>query len=263
MLIKNFVKNGYLVTNEILNEDEIISLRNEINEEFLISGNQVAKKLVDFKNLNLVKKIINLYNHSSIKDVLHQIKKKYNTEVALLPTFQVHKNYHVNLKEFHGWHRDCGGELKYNYCKNILYSDSYFFSKIGIYLQRNGNYGGSIDIIKKSHKNFSRSKVFIRKIRNIPLRIAIFLHKYLNKFYNILPENMIMLFLNAEKLNPKLGSAVFFDSRIIHRGSPIEKKNLEKVEFKKGEYHAKLPEYANKFSIYCQIGNKKYRFIYV
>ena len=114
MEIKNFIKNGYLVTNEILNEDQIIPLREEINEEFIISGNQVQKKLVDFKNPTLVKKIINLYNHPSIQGVLKEINNKYNTEVAILPTFHVHKNYHVNLKEFHGWHRDCGGELKYN-----------------------------------------------------------------------------------------------------------------------------------------------------
>jgi hypothetical protein len=255
MLIKNFIKNGYLVTNEIFYEDQIFLLRKEINEEFLISGNPLTKKLVDFKNINLAKKIINFYHHSSIQDVLYQIKKNYNTEVALLPSFEVHKNYHVNLKEFHGWHRDCGGELEYDYCKNIIYSDNYFFSKIGIYLQKNGDYGGSIDIIKKSHKNFSRKKIIFRKIRSVPLKFVIFFNKYLNKFYNILPEKLIMFCLNAIKLNPKLGTAVFFDSRIIHRGSPIAKKNLDKVEFKKGKYHASLPENVNKFSIYCQVGN--------
>jgi hypothetical protein len=257
MEINNFIKNGYLVTNEILNEDEIISLREEIDKEFIISGNQVAKKLVDFKNISLVKKIINLYNHSSIQSVLKEIRIKYNTEVALLPTFVVHKNYHVNLKEFHGWHRDCGGELRYNYCKDIIYTNDYFFSKIGFYLQKNEDYGGSIDIIKNSHKNFSKNKVFFRKIKNIPLRIVMLFHKYLNKFYNSLPEKLIMLFLNAKKLNPKVGTAVFFDSRIIHRGSPISKKNLDKVEFKKGKYHANLPKNVNKFTIYCQIGNTK------
>ena len=82
-------------------------------------------------------------------------------------------------------------------------------------------------------------------------------HKYLNKFYNSLPEKLIMLFLNAKKLNPKVGTAVFFDSRIIHRGSPISKKNLDKVEFKKGKYHANLPKNVNKFTIYCQLGNTK------
>ena len=35
MEIKNYIKNGYLVTNKILNEDQIISLREEINKEFI------------------------------------------------------------------------------------------------------------------------------------------------------------------------------------------------------------------------------------
>ena len=64
----------------------------------------------------------------------------------------MHKNYHVNLKEFHGWHRDAGGEMRHKYCNKILGEDNYLFSKIGIYLQNNTEYGGSIDIIKKSHK---------------------------------------------------------------------------------------------------------------
>ena len=46
----------------------------------------------------------------------------------------------------------------------------------------------------------------------------------------MLPESLLMFFLNAKKLNPKLGSAVFFDSRIIHRGTPIAKKNLDYVK---------------------------------
>ena len=259
MQINNYIKNGYLITNEVLNENEIFSLREQINREFLLINNKPTKKLVDFQNVDLAKKIINLYNHPSIQDVIGEIEKKYKTEVALLPTFEIHKNYHVNLKEFHGWHRDCGGELKYNFCKDIIYSNDYFFSKIGFYLQKNEDFGGSIDIIKTSHKNFSKNKfkVLVRKIKNVPLRITMIFHQYLNKLYNAMPEKLLMFFLNAKKLNPKLGSAVFFDSRIIHRGSPIAKKNLKHVEYKKGKYHANLPEHANKFSIYCQLGSTK------
>ena len=154
----------------------------------------------------------------------------------------------------HGWHRDCGGELKYDYCNKILFSKNYFFSKIGIYLQKNGEYGGSIDIIKNSHKNFSYYGKILRKIKNIPLRIVTFVHKYFNKIYNFLPEKLFMFFLNAKKLNPKLGTAVFFDSRIIHRGSPIEKNRLKEVKYSTGKYQAELPKIKDKYSIYCQIG---------
>jgi hypothetical protein len=258
MLVNNYIDNGYTFTSEIIKENEIRFLRSEINKEFLSNSvGGAVKKLIDFKNQLLIKKIINLYRHPEIQNFITQVEKKFNTKIALLPTFVVHKNYHVNLKEFHGWHRDCGGELKYDFCKNILSSKDYFFSKIAFYLQENEDYGGSIDIIKTSHKNFSKKKIIIRKVKNIPLRITMLFHKYFNKLYNLLPENFFMSFLNAKKLKPKLGTAVFFDSRIIHRGSPISKINLNKVKYQEGKYHAYLPDHVDKFSIYCQLGTEK------
>ncbi len=258
MQINDYIKDGYAITSQILSEDQINFLRNEINNEFLPNNNDGAvKRLIDFRNTSLIKKILDLYNHDEIQKFIIQVNKKYKTEVALLPTFVIHKNYHVNLKEFHGWHRDCGGELQYDFCKKILAADNYFFSKIGFYLQKNEDYGGSIDIVKTSHRNFSKNKIFLRKIKNIPLRLTILFHKYFNKIYNLLPEKLFMLFLNAKKLQPNLGTAVFFDSRIIHRGSPISKKNLVNVKYKQGKYHADLPNHVDKFSIYCQLGSTK------
>ena len=124
-------------------------------------------------------------------------------------------------------------------------------------MQKNESYGGSIDVIKTSHRNFSKKKTFLRKIKNIPLKLVIFFHKYFNKIYNFLPEKLFMSLLNAKKLKPNLGTAVFFDSRIVHRGSPISKKNLRNVKYKDGEYCAKLPAHADKFSIYCHLGSAK------
>jgi hypothetical protein len=258
MNINNYIKNGYLISNEIINANEIDIFREEINHEYkLVDQSKVNRKIIDFKNINLVRRILNLFKHHSIQIIINNINKKFNTQVAILPGFETHKNYHVNLKEFLGWHRDCGGELDYNYCQDLLYSDDYFFSKIGFYLQKNEDFGGSIDIIKTSHKNFSKKKIFFRKLKNIPLRFVMFFHKYLNKLYNLLPEKIFMFFLNAEKLKPNTGTAVFFDSRIIHRGSPIIKKNISKVEYVNGKYQAYLPEHLNKFSIYCHLGNSK------
>ena len=130
----------------------------------------------------------------------------------------------------------------------------YFFSKIGVYLQKNGDYGGSIDIIKKSHKNFSKIRTLLRKIKNLPLRLVMIIHKKFNDFYLAVPEKIFMFFLNAKKLYPEESSAVFFDSRIIHRGSPIAKVKLREVNYVKGQYHAKLPQEKDKYSLYCQLG---------
>ena len=95
----------------------------------------------------------------------------------MLPPFEVQKNYHVDLRQVHGWHRDCGGELKYDYCKNILSDKNYLFSKIGIYLQNNSDYGGGIDIIQSSHKNFSKFTSIIRKLKVFHLELQ---HYFIN-----------------------------------------------------------------------------------
>ena len=129
----------------------------------------------------------------------------------------------------------------------------YFFSKIGIYLQDNGDYGGSIDVIKKSHKFFLGSPI-IRKIKNMPYLLVSIIHKYFNNLYFMLPEKLFMFFLGARKLLPEVSSAVIFDSRIIHRGSPIEKNKLKDVNFVKGKYFASVPEKNNKYSFYCHLG---------
>ena len=255
MRLNDYKKNGYFISDQLIHENQINLLRDSLNKEFSFNKkDKYRRRLIDFRDLDLVKKILSFYTHYSIRNIIDELKKKYNSKVTILPIFEVHKNYHVNLKESHGWHRDCGGELKYEYCNNILFSKNYFFAKIGIYLQKNEKYGGSIDIIKNSHKNFSYYRIILRKIKNIPLRILTFIHKNFNKIYNFLPEKLFMFFLNAKKLNPKLGSAVFFDSRIIHRGSPIEKNQLKEVKYSTGKYLAELPKNKDKYSIYCQIG---------
>ena len=64
-----------------------------------------------------------------------------------------------------------------------------------------------------------------------------------------------MFFINAKRLYPKPGSAVFFDSRLIHRGSPISKNKLNNVTFSKEYvYEAKIPKQYNKYAIYSHFG---------
>ena len=255
-IINDYNSNGYVISESLLNENQIISLRNELDQEFINHNTQksVSRLIFDFKSSELIKKIIMLYTSDFIKKIILKFRDAYQQPISILPIIEVHKNYHINLKDTLGWHRDCGGEMDYNYCKNILYKKDYLFSKVGIYLQNNGEYGGSIDIIKKSHKSFSKSKVLIRKIKNIPLRIVSNLHNFLKNIYLMLPESLFMFLLNGKKLNPQKGSAVFFDSRLIHRGSPISKKNLGNVNYLKGKHGAILPKAYDKYSLYCHLG---------
>lgn len=256
-ILQNYINDGYVISKNLLEDNEILSLRKEFDEEFVDQNENegVSRLLDDFKNPELAKKIIKIFSSNHLKKIKVKLEELSKSRVSLLPPFEVHKNYHVNLREFHGWHRDCGGEMRYDYCKNILSKKNYLFSKVGIYLQNNGDYGGSIDVIKTSHRNFSKFKVLIRKIKNIPLKTIFFLHKFFKKLYLLIPESFFMFMLKGKKLFPQKGSAVFFDSRIIHRGSPISKKNLNDVKFISGKYKAFLPKIFDKYSIYCHFGS--------
>ena len=64
-----------------------------------------------------------------------------------------------------------------------------------------------------------------------------------------------MFLINAKRLYPQKGSAVFFDSRLIHRGSPISKNKLSEIKYIKGKLQAVLPRSKDKYSIYCQFGS--------
>jgi len=254
-VLRDYVKNGYIISESLMEEKEVLSLRNKLDKEFINQKEGVQLFLEEFKSSELVETIVKLYSSNHLKKIKQELEELSKSHVSILPTFEVQKNYHVNLKETCGWHRDCGGEMRYNYCKNILSKKNYLFSKIGIYLQNNGEYGGSIDIIKTSHKNFSKFKILIRKIKNIPLRLISILHTYFNKLYFVIPEFFFMFLLNGKRLYPQKSSAVFFDSRIIHRGSPISKKKLNDVKYVSGEYRAFLPKDFDKYSIYCHFGS--------
>ena len=253
----HYTKKGFVISEPILDENNIENIRNLLDQEFNRNDeNEKAGKLISqFKNVELIKKTIAIFNSNQIKKITKELEKITSKKVSLLPNFQVLKNYHVNLKEFHGWHRDCGGELKYDYCKNILANKDYLFSKVGVSLQNNTEYGGSIDLIKNSQKYFSNFKVLLRKIKNIPLRFTMFFHKYFNNLYYLIPENFFMFFLNAKKLEPKKSSAVFFDSRIIHRGSPIAKEKIDEVKYSEGEFKAILPIKKDKYTFYSHFGS--------
>ena len=255
--IKNYIKNGYTISKPLLDEKDILSIRSLLDEEFKVIKKKhgVGVRINNFKNPVLINKIISLFKSSEIQKIIEDLKKISKSEVSLLPFFEVQKNYHVNLKEFLGWHRDCGGELQYRYCKNIIAKDNYLFSKVGVYLQENNEYGGSIDVMLKSHKNFSHFKTLIRKIKMLPYRVIQIFHKKFTTLYFSLPESFFMFCLNGKRLFPEKSSAVFFDSRLIHRGSPIAKNKLDEIKYTKGKYEAEVPNNKNKYSIYCQFGS--------
>lgn len=251
-----FQANGYVCGNPILNESEIIILRNLLDSEFSKNTDYKGAGLLihKFQSFELAKKIIKILFSKEVTEIITKLQKNSEEFLSILPLISVHKNYHNNLNETLGWHRDCGGELAYEYCKNKLSDKNYLFTKIGIYLQENTNYGGCIDIIKNSHKNFSKSTIIIRKIRSFALKMTLVFHKFFKKLYLKIPERFFMILINAKTLNPKKSSPLFFDSRLIHRGTPISKDLIKTATFEK-KYQIRLDKMHTKYVIYSQFGN--------
>ena len=254
---QNFNKNGFVISQPIIAESEIQNIRNNLDLEFLDfnSNRGTTLRINQIKNSESIIKIINILYSEETKKIITNLENYYKKPVSILPPIEIMKNYHVNLKTHLGWHRDCGGELEHNYCKEKLFKKDYLFTKVGIYLQENTEYGGSIDIVKTSHKNFTKSKILLRKLKSIPLRIIQVFHKYFSDLYYLIPEKIFMFLINAKRLYPEKGAAVFFDSRLIHRGTPISKRKLNEVVFsKKFVYNAEIPKKFDKYVIYSHFG---------
>ena len=98
---QNYKANGYAISAPLLEKIEISHLRSQIDEELKDHQKGVIIGIEKIKNQNLLKKIIQTFASTEIKKFVEDIKKTINKNVFLLPKFQIHKNYHVNLKEFH------------------------------------------------------------------------------------------------------------------------------------------------------------------
>lgn len=255
---QNFQKNGYCEGPIVLNEKEILNLRELLEKSFKSKGYPKAISLFDIDNKEVIKTICKIYNSHEIKNFILNLSRNFKEKVSLIPRFVIQRNYHVDRLESPGvgWHRDCGGELKYKYCVEKLSTGSYVFGKLGIYLQKNSLYGGSIDVIPNSHKYIKLKKFILRKITGINLFLVVKVQKYFPKIYKFLSENFFMNILRAKRLYPEVGSFVMFDSRIVHRGSPIDDSVRANVDFQPKEHFADVNKKYTKFSLYVDVGSR-------
>lgn len=255
--VENFRLDGFCQGSVLLSNHEVLDLRKKLEDIFELNNYPKYLSLFDLKDEYLIKKILNIYSSPLIKKFLSDLRKLFDENVCIVPQFVIYRNYHVD--RFHspgiGWHRDCGGELKYKYCNKILSEKSYVFGKLGIYLQENSLYGGSIDIIPKTHKYIKLNKKIIRKINNIKLFFLIKLQKYFSNIYKLFSEDFYMKILKAKRLRPEVGSFVMFDRRVIHRGTPIDDKVRSSVFFNSKNYSANVPPNVTKYALYIDVGS--------
>ena len=254
-LAKKYNTQGYYNL-ETLFEDKQIEYLREIFEKSFIKKKFPEKiSLFDIEDEQSIKMILKALNSEAIQSMLREISKYSNTKISVLPPFDIQRNYHIDLSKVLGWHRDCGGEFLYKYCTKKLYDKSYVMGKIGIYFQENGEFGGSIDLIPYSHRYFNPKTIFIRKLKGVPLFIADKLHSYFRKIYRCLPEKFYMMGVGAKRMFPEIGSPVLFDNRIVHRGSPIDDKFRNQINFSSTGLSAEVPKTKIKYSLYTHFGS--------
>ena len=256
-LTKEYINNGYCIGPALFNDNQIIYLRKSLEHAFSKKAFPRNIGLFDIDDQEAVRIILNAIDSEWIQSIFKQIGNNYNTSISPLPIFVIQRNYHVDRFKSPGmgWHRDCNGEMQYDYCKKKVFDKSYVFGKIGIYLQENLEYGGSIDLMPFSHKDVKAKNIILNKLSNIPLKLLLKLHSNFPKIYRKISENIYMNILKAKKLSPEKGSPVLFDSRIYHRGSPIDDSVRNEVVFNSNEHHAKVPSIKTKYSIYCHFGS--------
>jgi hypothetical protein len=167
------------------------------------------------------------------------------------------RNYlpHSLYTEGSGWHRDASGEMVIKDCRKALENSNYTFGKIGIYLQDNSEYGGAIDVIPGSNRDFFNYP----KGRSIPgFWISVFAHlqRYAFPIYKLLSNTNIMSKL-TKMINTdiKAGDALIFDSRVFHKGT-FARKDIEKnLVYHHSTLQAELPEHHEKYVLYSHFGN--------
>ena len=251
---KQYDLEGYSIVKNFLDSSEIEYLRNALEKEFSAKKYPPSLFIHEFENQEVVKLLLKTVTSNEIKNLISTFIEENNLILSILPFFQVQRNYQVNFNKSLGWHRDCGGELKYDYCNNILKKPSYFFSKVGIYLQDNNDFGGGVDLIPRSHRYIKKKNYFFRKLQGLSLYLANKIFFLSPRAYKILSENFFMKFLRAKTMPTLKGDCVIFDSRIVHRGSLIDKKNIKSVDFT-GPYQAITPKEKVKFSFYTHFGS--------
>jgi hypothetical protein len=253
MSLNHYNKFGCYIGTPVLLKSDINELRAGLEIEYNKRGNPIVIKASQITDDRVIKLILKILFNDQTSEFLNNFNANLNENIQILPPFQIMRNYFPHPWLKHGWHSDCGGELQYDYCRERLQNQSYVFGKIGIYLQLNGSLGGGIDVIEKSHR-YIRYKQRFNKIRFARLKI----YNKKPEFFRFFSQNLIKTLIGAKSMSPTPSAPVFFDSGILHRGTPPNIKKLGTLEgWDIENYH--IPRNlggGNKYAIYTQFGSQ-------
>ena len=191
----SYSKNGFIIIEDILNKEEVLELRNSLLSYFSVNPKEDSLFIDYFLDNNLAQLFFR-------KKIIDKLKLICGDDLVFINDFNLQYNAFATSGPAKGLHVDCNSEfaLKNKY----LFHKDYMFAKVGLYLQDNTKeYGGGIDVVPGSHKVWTRFPISI--LNYFFTRIYLRLYKLNNK--------------KRIKVPIKSGSAVIFDSRLLHGSS--------------------------------------------
>ena len=245
-LARNLDKLGYCVIPNVFSSQEITQMRSRLESKFDLIVGKTSTSLFwsDLEERNLHSNLItSLYFDGRISQLLKDLFPL--EKVQVLPGIQLHKNYlpHSRRKS---WHVDSGSQKLNSKYRAMLSDKAFIFGHMAIYFQENGPFGGSIDVVPRSHIGLKYGNPMTMKIIDYFIQI-------LSRF-PVLSTPLRGIFSRRIKL--KLGDVVLFDWRVFHRGSPASRKNEKSILYSADSYRAELPSEFSKLSLYCRFGNR-------
>lgn len=199
----------------------------------------------------LIRLFRQISNHEEVKCFLNELTDYSGSKVFILPPFEIIKNMLPDVGQW-TWHCDADEEFADPNCDRYLDDAKYVYGKIGIYLQGNGEWGGSIDYLSRSHKHVRRTHSFIGKLRPFRFRLLQFVYTRIGAWFPSALNRLSEIILPGFKCHFSVpGHAVVFDSRLIHRPSPLKIKGLSGCD---GLYN-RPSRGIQKIAIYLQFGN--------
>jgi len=245
-----FEKDGVVIIKNVFEKKKIQELRNSLENNFKNKNNPKILNIFELDNKNEVLNDLFL-NDNLIKKIYSIFDKEKYGEIYILPPFQIMRNILLKLSS-QTWHIDASGEYRYKYSKERIYNKNYLFGKVGVYLQNNTEFGGQIDVIKKTNHIYGKNS-FKSISKKILMKIKMRIVKSMNSKLKLKYEKKI---LGYERLQLDIGDVVIFDSRIYHRGSPILSDIEDEVFNTQELYNNQVDSNKSKLRIYFQFGNQ-------
>jgi hypothetical protein len=246
---------GVFFLKGVFSKSEVKLLRNDSDQLFNENGDKRVRYVRDIQSEVLKHNFSKAFMNKRLLDLLDNIFS--DSDVSLLPPFNIARNYlpHSLHTESMGWHRDCNGEEPIKECRNMLKDQKYVFGKIGLYLQDNSEYGGAIDIVPGSNRDFLKFPIGWSKA-TFWIKFFVFIQRYTPFIYKrIVHTKIVASLIGTRTTDVGAGDVVIFDSRIFHKGTPAHKDIEKNLIYHHDSLQAELPKDYTKYVFYSHFGN--------